>query len=131
MKKPTRGQPSGRKSSDRPYCPDVGDFVWINLDPQSGREQAGRRPALVLTSRRYNEAAGLCVICPITSRMKGYPFEVPLAASGAIKGVALADHMKSLCWETRDVQFAGRADPNDLADAKAKVAALLEIGLTD
>jgi mRNA interferase MazF len=73
------------------YCPEAGDIIRINFDPQEGREQWGRRPALVLSPRSYNQRSRLCVLCPITSEAKAYPFEVPLPAGQRVTGVVLAD----------------------------------------
>jgi len=127
MRRPTRARRSATSSPDRPYCPDAGDLIWIDFHPQKGREQAGRRPALVLSPRRYNEAARLCVVCPITSRVKGYPFEAALADDGPITGVVLADHVKSLSWDSRNAAFAGKAAALTMAEVKAKLTALLQI----
>ena len=85
------------------YVPDRGDAVWISFDPQAGHEQAGRRPALVLSPAAYNERAGLALLCPITNQAKGYPFEIPLPAGLAVTGVVLSDHVKSLDWQARKV----------------------------
>jgi len=74
------------------FVPEAGDFVWLTFDPQAGREQAGRRPALVLTPRTYNAKSGLVLACPITTRAKGYPFEVAVPADCGATGVILADH---------------------------------------
>jgi mRNA interferase MazF len=87
------------------YVPDRGHAVWINLDPQAGHEQAGRRPALVLSPASYNGLVGLALFCPITGRAKGYSFEVPLPAGLGVSGVALADHIKSLDWRTRKAEY--------------------------
>ncbi len=84
-----------------PYIPERGDAVWITLDPQTGHEQAGRRPALVLSPSAYNGRVGLALLCPITSQVKGYPFEVPLPVGLAITGVVGADQVKSLDWRAR------------------------------
>ena len=84
-----------------PYIPERGDAVWITLDPQAGHEQAGRRPALVLSPATYNGRVGLALFCPITSQVKGYPFEVPLPAGLSMKGVVGADQVKSLDWRAR------------------------------
>lgn len=81
--------------------PDAGDIVWIDFTPQIGREQAGRRPALVLSPRLYNEKVGLMIVCPITSKSKGYPFEVVLPSGLAIIGAVLSDHVKSLDWKAQ------------------------------
>ena len=83
------------------YVPERGDAVWITLDPQAGHEQAGRRPAVILSPGAYNDRVGLALLCPITGQAKGYPFEVPLPAGLAVAGVVLADHVKSLDWRAR------------------------------
>ena len=83
------------------YIPARGDAVWITLDPQAGHEQAGRRPALVLTPAAYNGLVGLALLCPITGQVKGYPFEVALPDGLAVSGVVLADQVKSLDWRAR------------------------------
>jgi len=108
------------------YVPEEGDIVWLNFTPQSGHEQAGRRPAVVLTPRAYNERSGLLVCVPITNQIKGYPFEVVLAGPGA-SGVALADQVKSLDWKSREASRKGRATPTELAEIKAKIKALLKL----
>ena len=110
-----------------PYCPEVGDFVWIEFDPQQGREQRGRRPALVLTPRRYNRRSELCVLCPITNRQKGYPFEVTIPAGQPVAGVVLSDQVKSLSWQRRSAEFAGRAPQEVLLQARGKIKALLQL----
>lgn len=83
------------------YVPERGDAVWITLDPQAGHEQAGRRPALVLSPSAYNGRVGLALLCPITTRVKDYPFEVPLPAGLPVTGVVGADQVKSLDWRAR------------------------------
>jgi len=85
----------------RGYVPERGDAVWITLDPQSGHEQAGRRPALVLSPSAYNGRVGLALLCPITGQAKGYPFEVAVPDGLSVAGVVLADQVKSLDWRTR------------------------------
>lgn len=90
------------------YVPDRGDVVWLSFEPQAGREQAGRRPALVLTPVAYQRVVGLALCCPITRRAKGYPFEVPLPDGLAVAGVVLTDHVKSLDWRARGAQLADR-----------------------
>jgi mRNA interferase MazF len=109
----------------RPYVPDVGDLVWLNFSPQTGHEQAGRRPAVVLSPRRYNEKAGLALTCPVTSRSKGYPFEVALPASLRIRGVILADQLKSLDWQKRQAQRVGRLPPETLAHVRQRISVVL------
>lgn len=85
----------------RAYIPERGDVVWITLDPQAGHEQRGRRPALVLSPAAYNGRVGLALLCPITSQVKDYPFEVALPDGLSVAGVVLADQVKSLDWQTR------------------------------
>ncbi len=118
---------SATSSPNKAYCPDAGDIIKINFDPQAGREQAGPRPALVLSPKNYNEATRLCVLCPITNQAKGYPFEVPLPNGHHVTGAVLADHVKSLSWEQRGAEFICHA-PNGIADhVKAKIRALINI----
>jgi mRNA interferase MazF len=109
-------------------APDAGEIVWLNFTPQSGREQAGKRPALVLSPRAYNEKAGLMVVCPITSRSKGYVFEVELPDGLAVSGVILSDHVKSIDWNSRGAVLAGNVPPETLKHVQAKIKALLMIG---
>jgi mRNA interferase MazF len=109
----------------RTYVPDVGDLVWPTFDPQAGHEQRGRRPALILSPRAYNAKARLAIACPITTQVKGYPFEVPLAASGPVSGVVLADHVKNLDWTARRVEFAGKATQDVLTDVRERLRVLL------
>jgi mRNA interferase MazF len=90
------------------YIPDRGDLVWLQFNPQSGHEQVGRRPALTLSPKAYNQKVGLAIFCPVTSQEKGYPFEVKIK-EGEIKGTILADQVKSLDWRQRDVKFIARA----------------------
>lgn len=101
--------------------------MWIEFDPQQGREQRGRRPALVLSPRRYNQRSSLCVLCPITSQQKSYPFEVAIPLGDAVSGVVLSDQVKSLSWEMRGTEFAGRASAAVLRQAKGKIKALLQL----
>ena len=91
------------------YVPDRGDVVWLSVEPHAGREQAGRRPALVLTPAAYQRVVGLALCCPITRRAKGYPFEVALPAGLAVAGVVLSDRVKSLDWRARGAELAARA----------------------
>jgi len=87
------------------YVPQRGDVVWITLDPQAGHEQAGRRPALVLSPAAYNGRVGLALLCPITNQSKGYPFEVIVPAGMKITGAILSDQVKSLDWQARDAEL--------------------------
>ena len=107
------------------YVPNRGDIVWINLDPQSGHEQSGRRPAIVLTRSRYNERSSLAILCPITARKKLYPFEVPLPDGFAITGLVLADQAKNLDWRTRQAEFAAAAPDGVVSEVLAKLEGLL------
>jgi mRNA interferase MazF len=95
------------KSGKRAYAPDRGDLVWLTFDPQAGHEQAGRRPAVVLSPAAYNRRAGLAVFAPITSRVKGYPFEVLIPAGLEVGGAVLADQLKSLDWRARKATRIG------------------------
>ncbi|WP_271586375.1 type II toxin-antitoxin system PemK/MazF family toxin [Bradyrhizobium sp. CCBAU 53415] len=114
-----------KKSGD--YCPEAGDLIWIDLDPTVGHEQSGRRPAIVVSQHNYNAAAGLCVICPITSRVRGYPFEAALPDDPNIRGVVLADQPRSISWEKRPIAYAGRATDMLLTEVRERLAALLGI----
>ncbi len=109
----------------RAYVPDAGDLVWLTFDPQAGHEQRGRRPALIVSPRIYNAKARLALACPITSRAKGYPFEVPLPPGGTIVGVILADHVKNLDWQARKVAFERKAPADVLTDVRERLRALL------
>ena len=111
----------------RAYVPGRGDIVWLAFTPQSGREQAGRRAALVLTPARYNEKVSLAICCPITSQVKGYPFEVALPESLPVSGVVLADQVKGLDWRSRHAAFACRVSDSVLEDVLLKLGALLAI----
>jgi mRNA interferase MazF len=109
------------------YVPEAGDLIWLDFTPQAGREEAGRRPALVLSPRTYNAKTSLAVVCPVTSRTKGYPFEVALPVAGKIKGVMLSDHLKNLDWRQRNALRAGKVSPLILAAVRERIAMLLEI----
>lgn len=114
-------------SSSEPYLPEAGDVIGLTFDPQAGREQAGRRPALVLSPASYNRMTRLCVLCPITSQIKGYPFETLIPAGLEITGAVLSDQVKSLSWTDRNAQFIARMPPPVTADVKAKIKALLQM----
>src|ERR1700754_3307066 len=92
------------------YVPDAGDIAWLDFDPQTGREQAKRRPALVLTDERYNRASGLAVVCPLTSKRKPYPFALPTKVDH-VEGAVLVDQLKSMDWTGRKAVFHSKADP--------------------
>lgn len=107
------------------YVPSAGDLIWLTFDPQAGREQKGRRPALVLSPRAYNDKARLAVACPITSHRKGYPFEVSLPDDASIHGVVLSDHIKSIDWHERRAEFAGTASDAVLTEVRERLRPLL------
>ncbi|MBC8400986.1 MAG: endoribonuclease MazF [Candidatus Marinimicrobia bacterium] len=111
----------------RQYIPDRGDIVWLNFTPQSGHEQMGKRPALVLSPKQYNSKVGLAVFCPITSHEKGYPFEVNIPEQLKINGVILADQLKSLDWRARVAKFVDRAPESVINECSLKIKALLVI----
>jgi mRNA interferase MazF len=99
--------------------------VWITLNPQAGHEQAGRRPAIVLSPFAYNEKVGLAVLCPLTSREKGYPFEVKIPQGLAVSGVVLADQVKSLDWRVREAEWICTLPPDVVAEILGKLGTLL------
>jgi mRNA interferase MazF len=107
------------------YVPDRGDVVWITLNPQAGHEQAGRRPALVLSPAAYNGKVGLAILCPITNQVKGYPFEVLIPAGLAVTGAVLADQAKSLDWRARDTQRICVLPPPAVSEVLRRLAPLL------
>ncbi len=108
-----------------PYIPDEADIVWMNFTPQRGHEQAGRRPAVVLSPKTYNSRAGLLLCVPITNQIKGYPFEVILTGAGAT-GAALADQVKSFDWQARQAERKGRATIAEMVEIKSKIKLLLK-----
>ena len=107
------------------FVPDRGDVVWISLNPQAGHEQAGRRPALVLSPAAYNANVGLALICPITGQVKRYPFEVVVPTSSAVRGAVLADQVKSVDWKIRRADLIGRLPDVVVGKVLAKVKTLL------
>ena len=110
----------------RGYIPNAGDLVWASFDPQSGHEQSGRRPALVLSPEEYSEKAGLALACPITSKVKGYPFEVAVNAS-RVRGVVLADQVRSLDWQSRQFTLIERASAETLEAVLQSLGTLLQL----
>jgi len=108
------------------YVPRRGDLVWLSFDPQAGHEQAGRRPAFVLSPETYNRKTGLFLACPVTSKVKGYPFEVPLPDGPDVKGVILADQIKSLDWKARRAEFAPSTSDSVVNEVVSLVLPLID-----
>jgi mRNA interferase MazF len=125
MVKRTGGNPLAEKRGSGGYVPEVGDLVWFSFSPQAGREQAGRRPALVLSPGTYNAKTSLCLVCPVTSQAKGYPFEVALPESSPVRGVVLTDHVKSADWQARKAERIGTVPEEILAQVRAKIKPLV------
>jgi mRNA interferase MazF len=105
------------------WVPDCGDIVWLHFDPQAGHEQAGHRPALVLSPARYNGPRGMMICCPMTSRIKGYPFEVVVGRDPP--SAVLADQIKSLDWRAREAIRKDKVSAEALAEVRARIKALL------
>lgn len=108
------------------YVPRRGDLVWLSFDPQAGHEQAGRRPVFVLSPESYNRKTGVFIACPVTSKVKGYPFEVPLPEGAVESGVILADQIKSLDWKARRAEFASSTSESVVNDVASLVLPLIE-----
>ena len=107
------------------YVPKRGDVVWLSFTPQAGHEHAGRRPGVVLSPEAYNGKVGLCLVCPITTQKKGYPFEVSLPLDLPISGVVLSDQVKSLDWRIRKAEYICRLTDAAVGEILAKIAVLL------
>jgi len=107
------------------WAPTRGDVVWLRFSPQAGHEQAGRRPALVLSPAQYNRRAGLMLCCPITSQVKGYPFEVLLPAGLAVHGAILTDQIRSLDWKARSAKLIGRVEATVIGAVLDRILPLL------
>jgi len=107
------------------YSPERGDIVWLNFDPQSGHEQKGKRPAVVISPKEYNEKVGLGLFCPITSKIKNYPFEVKIT-NEKIDGVILSDQIKSFDWKTREIEFITKITTEKVDEVISKISVLLE-----
>ncbi len=106
------------------YIPERGDIVWLDFNPQLGHEQRGRRPALTLSFRAYNEKIGLALFCPITSKIKGYPFEVELELK-KIKGSVLSDQIKSLDWRERNIEFIEKIGDKKMEEVIEKIEVII------
>ena len=109
----------------RAYVPECGDVVWITLNPQAGREEAGRRPALVVSPQSYNAKVGLAIFCPVTSQIKGYPFEVLIPAGLPVTGAILSDQVKSLDWRARKAELMCALPARTISEVLEKLATLL------
>jgi len=106
------------------YIPERGDIVWLNFSPQTGHEQQGKRPAVVISPQAYNQKTGLALVCPITTKQKGYPFEVKIEI-GKINGVVLSDQIKNLDWQQRDIQFIVKTTNNKMNEIVKKLNVLI------
>jgi len=107
------------------YVPKPGDLVWLEFNPQSGHEQAGHRPAIVLSKKEYNEKTGLAIFCPITSKVKGYPFEVFLEGK-KVSGAVLSDQVKSLDWKARKVKYIEKGPMDVLKEVVSKFSVIID-----
>jgi mRNA interferase MazF len=107
-------------------APKRGDVVWLDFNPQAGREQAGRRPALIISPVSYNRKTGLALACPVTSKAKGYPFEVEIPSNLPVEGVALVDHLRSIDWRARNARRICELPAEALEEACAKIKALVD-----
>jgi mRNA interferase MazF len=107
------------------YLPDRGDIVWLSFNPQAGHEQAGRRPGLVLSPAAYNDKAGLAILCPVTSQIKGYPFEVLIPEGLKVSGAILADQVKSLDWRVRQAEWICELPEAALEEVLQKLSTLI------
>ena len=106
-----------------PYVPDRGDIIWLEFDPQKGHEQKGRRPGIVLSKKEYNQKSNLAIICPITSKIKGYPFEVRI--NSIIQGVILSDQIRSIDWKSRNAAFIEKIPEEILKETLENIDLLL------
>ena len=108
------------------YIPDAGDIVWITFNPQAGHEQAGHRPALILSPKAYNGKVGLAILCPITSKVKGYPFEVLIPDGLEINGAILSDQVKSLDWKARKAKYKCKLPAKEFNEVVKKLSTLIQ-----
>ncbi len=119
------GGPANKSGIHPGYVPDWGDVIWLDFDPQSGHEQAGRRPALVLSRALYNNASSLAFVCPLSSQVKGHPLEVAIPEGLPVKGVVLPNHLKSLDWRARNAAYICALPRQQALEVIGKIAALL------
>ena len=108
------------------YSPERGDIIWINFNPQAGKEQMGRRPAFVVSPKEYNSLVGLVIVCPITCKIKNYPFEVKLDNKLLTKGVIISDQIKSLDWKVREAEFIEKCSQLIVDEVLEKIALLIK-----
>ena len=114
-----------KKSGKQKYIPDRGDIIWLDFDPSVGKEQAKHRPAIVISPKRFNSLSSLMFVCPITSKVKGFNFEVLLPEAMKTKGVVLIHHLRSVDWKTRGVKFIEKAPPSIVEEISAKLKPLV------
>ena len=110
------------------FIPDRGDLIWLTFNPQTGHEQSGRRPALVLSPKTYNDKTSLSLVCPITSQVKGYPFEIIIPQDVSIQGVILSDQIRSLDWRSRQAEWAGSLPEETIEKVLERIKTLLGVG---
>ena len=113
------------------YQPERGDFIYLDFTPQAGTEQAGRRPALVLSPQKFNTATGLAFVCPLTSQVKGSAFEVPVPPGSGLSGVVLSDHLRSVDWIQRKASFQGKAPEDLLLEVLGRIDAVIGFSGSD
>lgn len=109
-----------------PYVPSRGQIVWLQFAPDAGHEQSGRRPAVIISPREYNQRVGLCLCCPITGQIKGYPFEVELPGGLEVTGAVLCDQVKSLDWKARHASLIGAVPGRLVKEIQARIVALIQ-----
>lgn len=108
------------------HFPERGDIVWVDMNPQAGHEQSGRRPAIVISPGQYNSKVGLAIVCPITNQVKGYPFEVAIPEEFKVKGVILADQLKSVDWAARNMELIFKIPERVVEEVQAKILAIIK-----
>jgi len=114
----------------RSYVPNRGDVVWISLNPQAGHEQVGRRPTVVVSPLAYNRKVGLALLCPVTSQIKGYPFEVIIPQGLKLNGAVLSDQVKSLDWRARRAELICRLPKDTIDEVVQKLSTLISLDTT-
>jgi mRNA interferase MazF len=114
------------KKSGSKYIPSRGDIIWLDFDPQKGREQAGHRPAIVISPKQFNSLSSLIFVCPITSKVKGFSFEVPLTKGLSTEGVGLIHHLRSVDWQARGIKFIEKVPNEVINEISAKLKPLIE-----